>query len=44
MALGGAKSDGLVEETKLLETIVAPVPLVSPKKTELLDRVKCWGK
>ena len=34
----------LADETKVLETIVAPAPLLSPKKTRLLDRVKFWGK
>ena len=32
----------LAEETKVLETIVAPAPLLSPKKTGLLDKVKFW--
>ena len=34
----------LADETKVLETIVAPAPLLSPKKTGLLDKVKFWGK
>ncbi len=36
--------DSLADEAKLLETLVAPSPLVSPKKTGLLDKVKFWGK
>jgi CheY-like chemotaxis protein len=34
----------LAEETKLLETLVSPAPLVSPRKTGLLNKVKFWGK
>ncbi len=34
----------LAEETKLLETLVSPAPLVSPRKTGLLDKAKFWGK
>ncbi len=34
----------LAEETKVLETIVAPAPLLSLKKLGLLDKVKFWGK
>lgn len=33
----------LAAETKTLETIVAPAPLLAPKKTGLLEKVKFWG-
>lgn len=34
----------LAQETKKLETLLAPPPLRSPRKTGLIEKVKFWGK